>query len=312
MCFLGSPGYPGAAIQGGVVRRTNIIAWKSNGSLLWTTPLALMVTLPGAALITIAVVVWQHRDFGAAGTVMGLIGGTLVVVGAGCWIESVIYTRHESLDVPSEPTPLPAGPREVRQHAVVRRPNGATYYVLTIVFASLPLTVFATSLDTTAYGPPVEPATLGILLTAIGGLAWLILGGVTARFVVRPHEFQVDSMLRSTRVPRGLVGTFDPTNTDVRLTYTAAAGHVTFRVDSPLADWVQRGTSYRHNRRTQIRTIQKIIDALADVPAATAAPAEVTKQWRPVFVTATLVCAAAIVAGSLIVALNWSSLPNGG
>jgi len=164
------------------------------------------------------------------------IGGTAVAVGGAGWIESAIYLRHQSLPVPT--APHTACGLTYATPARGRSTAGATYYVAVGLVALIPLAVTVTTLDTADYGPSAEPATAGIYLATTGILAWLILGGVTARFVISADEFRIDSTLRSIRIPRRSVGTFEARNADVRVTVTGSRT-VYFRVDSPVGDLAQ-------------------------------------------------------------------------
>ncbi len=289
------------------MRRRGVIAWKSNGSLLWTTPLTLIVAVPGIVMITIAVVVSSYRDFGSSGIFLGITGGVLVFVAVGCWIESSIFTRDEDLAFPSGLVEASGDRRRVS----VRRANGAMYYATAFIFPLFPAVIILTSLDTADYGPPDEPVTLGLLMVGFGCLVWLVMAGLTARFVVTPTEFRIDTLLRTVRVPRHLVGTFEPRNTEIRLTCNDNAGRIYIRVDSPIADWFQRGASYRHNRRTQVCAAEKIQRALAAVPADPSSEGVITRRWRPFIVSVTALLATAIVTGAVIVTASVGSLPSG-
>ena len=289
------------------------MALKDDGSVLWTPRLALVVGGPGALLFAASIlgaVHWHTYGDGDLGTtlmIVNVIGFCALLMAVVCWAESAVYQRGTEMVFPSAAGGLHR--REVRRRIWLHRRNGGQFYVLVLVLALVPLGIFV------GYrGDPYNylekswgPAAFGMVLLSGSGVLWLIFSGLPARFLITPTELRIDSMLRSVRIPRRLIGTFEPSGTRIRLNMVGG-GRIAFRVDSPINDLSR---PYRHNRRTQVRTAERILAALARVPDTGASHDRVVAKWRPFLVVVSLLCAAGMIVGAVLTGLNWGLIPNG-
>lgn len=270
--------------DGGALARRPFIAWHDNGALWWGWPLTLAVTGLGSALIGIALLL---RAYGWADDM--LAAGIAVLVAAFLGrLSSRIGERHHDVALPqyvAGPVPVPDGGRRSR---TIRRRSGVAY-----LFGALTGPGFLlVGVGGWASTPP--GILVGIGAFATGCMIGCYLAGPAARFVVTPRYLEIVTALRRTRVPRQLIGTFTRNSTDVRLSVNGG-GYVYVAVDSPLI----LGSQHRTNDRTQLRTVGRIVAALAEVPAAPPIEGDEVVRVRRRGMVALAVTAVALIVGTL-------------
>ncbi|MGK5682029.1 hypothetical protein [Actinoplanes sp. URMC 104] len=243
------------------------VDWHDNGALIWTWPLALIVGAAGVALLGVAVFL---RD----GTV-SIFGGILLFVAGSGRMCSALELRYAEVAL--------AQPSGVVHHSGIRRrslrrSSGVPW--VTVALGVLVVAAVALSGD----GPTtVDAETIVARGVFFGGGVGLILFGVmvgpVAGFVVTPQHLHIDTALHRVSVPRRLIGEFEHGDSDVRLRLRDG-DHVDIRVDSPILEYTSRG--YWMNARCRVRTVEKLVRMLQEVPPAECPDEGVIRRWRPV------------------------------
>lgn len=227
-----------------------------NDALIWTLPLTLAVAAAGTVLVGVAVLV-------PGVTLVGVLGAVALVVAGSGRLGSVLELRYGRTPL-AQPIAVPHHGRARRRST--RRSSGVPWVV--VGFGVLLLAV----------------ADRFLLIEAIG-LAFIVFGllvGPAAGFVVTPHHLHIDTAFRRTSVPRHLIGTFEHGDLDVRLRLLDG-DFFDVRVDSPIMEYTSNG--YWMNSRCRVRTVDKLVRMLREVPAS-ADPARGVTHHRRRFVIA--------------------------
>jgi hypothetical protein len=242
--------------------RRSWIEWHDNGALVWTWPLTLIVSGVGVLLLGVAAGLWVARSLAGAArgdellVLLAAFGVVALIVAVGGRLTSAGALRYR--DVPlAQVSAESVVTRRVRRRSVRRR-SGIAYGFMALAVPGLMAGVVAN------WNTAPRGVNLAVLALAVGSGAGCYLAGPAARFAVTPRHLRIDTALHRTIVPRHLMDTFVRRDTKVRLRLTND-GHIDFRVDSPM--WEFRGGEYRHNDRTQTRTVERIVAMLAQTPA---------------------------------------------
>ncbi|MCY1138356.1 hypothetical protein OWR29_10145 [Actinoplanes sp. Pm04-4] len=250
------------------------IDFHDNESLLWSRPLALIVGAVGALLIAAAVLVsWAAP--------VGVFGGVIVFVAVSGRIGSVLELRYGAM-------PL-AQPGTVAHHATarrrsVRRSSGVPWVTVALGV----LVVLAGGAAEDAYGLEYFFVACGLALVWFG-----VLVGPVAGYVVTPQHLRIDTALWRTTVPRHLIGTFEHSELEIRLRLRNR-DYVDIRVDSPIMEYTSRG--YWMNSRRRVRTAEKLVRMLREVPEEPSTDMAVVSRRRPVVTAVAALTAVAILA----------------
>jgi hypothetical protein len=270
-----------------------------NGALVWTWPLTLFVTGVGLALLGVATSLWA----GGARMVLEEPAGLVAVVGFVALLvamlgrmNSVTILRYGALALPQPPSVAAATTHRagVRQR-LVRRRSGIAYVYMAMFVVGMSLAAWLNW--------ETQPRLISVLELALGAGcgALCYLAGPAARFVVTQRHLYIDTALRRIAVPRHLIGGFTRRGNEVRLKVLDGS-YVYVRVDSPI--WDLHGDKYRTNYRAQFRTIEKIVAALSDVPAAATVDGGVIRSprrgMRVLGVVAALLLASALIAVAVV------------
>ncbi|MFG2106465.1 hypothetical protein [Micromonospora chersina] len=242
------------------------VEWHDNGALVWTWRLTLIVSGVGFALLGVAVVLWATRTpaevaRGDAGYGLpATFGAVALIVAVAGRISSASALRYRNASLPPVPAPSAVVHHVKARSCSVHRRSGIAYLMMAITGGGLVLAALAN------WNPQPRLSSLLELVLATACAAGCYLAGPAARFVMTPRHLHIDTALHRISVPRHLLGQFSRRGVEVRLDLTSG-DHVYFRVDSPL--WDVRGGQYRTNGRCQVRTVERIVAMLGEVPPTT-------------------------------------------
>jgi hypothetical protein len=279
------------------VGRRSRIEWHDNGALVWTWPLTLTVSSVGLLLLAIAAALSVARTPAevargdSAFMVPAVFGVVALIVAVSGRITSANALRYGDVSLPQVPHQSGVAHHAGARRRSVRRRSGVAYLFMAIIVGG----VVAAALVN--WGEQPHAVSLLELVLAAGGGTGCYLAGPAARFVVTPEYLSIDTALHRIRVPRHLLGEFSRRGVEVRLNLTDG-DHVYFRVDSPL--WDLRGGEYRTNSRAQLRTVERIVAMLREVPPAGSTDGGVVitsrRNMTALAIAAGLVSVAALVA----------------
>ncbi|MCU7731043.1 hypothetical protein ODJ79_45650 [Actinoplanes sp. KI2] len=268
---LSDPGAAPArdAVGHNAPRHSAAARWHHSGALVWTWRLTGIVSAAGLLLVGAGAGLWAAFPEVTASGAPALVGFVALFVAVSGRLSTASTMRYE--DVPLAQPPTFADPihRSGRRRRSVRRQSTIAYLGMVLGgLVALPAVYWNTN-------PLVD--NLLVLAIAAGMIAGCYLAGPAARFVVTPHHLHIDTAFRRISVPRRLIGTFSRSGLGIRLDLVDG-DHIDFRVDSPL--WDTRGGEYRSNERCQVRTVQRIVAMLREIPDA-GNTAMTTTKLRP-------------------------------
>lgn len=261
--------------------------------------MTLTVSSVGLLFIGASVAVYAARTpaearAGDAGFMMLMVPGVVALfVAVSGRITTVQQLRYRDVPLPMLEAADVVTPHRGARRASVGRSSGIAYLFMAMLGPGLMAAALVNWGD--------QSRTVSVVTVTFAGsaLAGCYLVGPAARFVITPECLCVDTAFHRLRVPRHLLGTFFSNGVDVRLDL-ADGDRLYFRVDSPL--WDIRGGGYRANRRTQLRTVERIVARLQAVPARPTVGGMVVSV-RPGMISLAVVAAAAPVV-ALVTALT--------
>ncbi len=275
------------------VGRHSQFEWHDNGALMWTWRLTLVVSGSGLALLALSAVLWVELPAGPPAPVLAVIGFLALLVAVAGRITSGRALRYRDVPLPEMPPQTALAPvSQVRQRSFRRR-SGFPYFMMSLMSGG---TAFAAFVN---WSSQPRVASVFELVLGVGfGMFWY-LAGPAARFVVTPEYLRIDTAFRSISVPRHLIAEFSKGAGELRVDLTNG-DRIYFRVDSPLLDRSQ--PSYRNNDHTQIRTMERIVAMLREVPSA-AVDGGIVVRWRWGMIVLAVV-AAVVAIGSVAALVN--------
>jgi hypothetical protein len=275
--------------------RHDVVEWHDNGALVWTWPLTLTVSGVALAVLAVGGALWATGAMGAGGEVftgLAVPAGVALFVAVSGRLISANRLRYQDAEFPAAPTTssAPVGGAARRRRSTGRR-SGLAYVWMVITGGGLAL---AALLNWNAQGRAISVVELVLATCCVSGG---YLAGPAARFVVTPEYLQIDTARRRFTVPRHLIAGF--ARGPLTLTLHLHDGdHLDVRVDSPLCDI--GNSQYRTNIRAQLRTAQRIVAMLREVPATANAGGEVVtaprRGMRALAIATAVVAVAAMVA----------------
>jgi len=250
------------------------IDFHDNEALVWSRPLALIVGAAGALVIAAAVLVsWAAPA--------GVFGGVALFVAVIGRIGSALELRYGHLPI--------AQPVAVAHHAKARRRSARRSSGVPWATVALGAVVVLAAAGTEdGYGLEYFVAACGLALVWFG-----VLVGPVAGYVVTPQHLHIDTALWRVSVPRHLIGTFEHSELEIRLRLRDR-DFVDIRVDSPIMEHSSRG--YWMNARCRIRTAEKLVRMLREVPEEPGTDTAVTRRRRPIVTAVAALTAVAIAA----------------
>jgi hypothetical protein len=279
------------------VGRYDWIEWHDNGALAWTRPLTVAVSGVALAALAIGAGLWATGATGAAGSKvfagLAIPASVALFVAISGRLITVNRLRYQDAEFPTVPQdgPVQAVAATRRRRSTGRR-SGIAYVWMVLTGGGF-ATVGAARWSTQGHA-----LSLVELVLAACCVSGCYLAGPAARFVVTPEYLHIDTARRRITVPRHLIAGF--ASGPLALTIRCHGGdHLDVRVDSPLSD-LGKGSHYRTNVRAQLRTAERIVAMLREVPAAAATGERVVitprRAVRALAVVTSVLAAAAIVA----------------
>jgi hypothetical protein len=266
-------------------------AGNDSEAMEWSWPLTLVVAGAGLVVLVVGLVLIFAVSRSAVSGVLACIGGVVVFVAFQGRLATSIKERYGYRPLAQ----YRRGVSGTRRRGVVRRSSGVAY-----VFAALGLLLAVVGNQA---GAPADVA----FVMAGCGIAMVLgcfLGGPAARFVVTGPHLDVVTTMRRFRVPRRLIGEFERSGLEVRLTLTNG-DYLDFRVDSPMLD-LPNGSQYRTNAHCQVRTVERLVRMLTAVEETPTTETAVVITRRPVMVgvaaTAALIGVAALAGTAMLLA----------
>jgi hypothetical protein len=257
----------------------------------WSWPLTLIVSGAGLVVLVVGLVLILAVSRSTVPGVVACVGGVAVFVAFQGRLATSIEERYGDRPLAQ----YRSGSSGDRRRGAVRRSSGVAY-----VFGALGLLLVLVSNQAGA------PAYAAFVLAGCG-IAMMIgcfLGGPAARFVGTGAHLDIVTALRRFRVPRALIGEFERSGLEVRLTLTNG-DYLDFRVDSPMLD-LPNGSQYRTNARCQVRTVERIVRMLAAVKETPTTENAVVITRRPLMIavaaTAALIGVAALAGTAMLLA----------
>jgi murein DD-endopeptidase MepM/ murein hydrolase activator NlpD len=237
--------------------------WHDNGSLVWTWRLTLTVSGVALALLAIAGLLWAADGTGnrglAAFTIVAPFSGVALLVAVLGRITSTIQLRYHDAELPVVPPSSRMPSAADARRRSTGRANGIAYVFMVITGGGFANAAVLNWND--------QPRAISVveLVWAACGVVGCFLAGPAARFVVTPEYLRIDTGLRRFTVPRHMIVGFAHDFQTLKLRLEGD-DHLDVRVDSPL--WDLRGGEYRTNYRPQLRTAERIVALMREVPAA--------------------------------------------